>query len=244
MTSAVGRCVVRCMPTGRSTPITAINSWRPMRSPGSWSTPLATEVSFRSSGGLWPPSTRMSILRASMHPPSTIESTARRRITTTRCTSPPRSPKGISPAGSWWLPMPPQERSSGCSTRSRNAHRMKAGGSPTRRGVTGSGSGPASGPSPRSMSSSVALLQHSQSESPVRRLRSARGEPVHQLDDCPGPGDRRAQVVLPDDPSRPLGLGQRHRPGPLRRHAERRDNQRGWRGRQELPALSLASRDG
>ena len=33
-------------------------------------------------------------------------------------------------------------------------------------------------------------------------------------------------------------------PVPLRRHAERRDNQRGWRGRQELPALSLASRDG
>ena len=52
----------------------------------------------------------------------------------------------------------------GVPTRSRNAHRMKAGGSPTRRGVTGSGSGPASGPSPRSMSSSVC----STSTQPIR----------------------------------------------------------------------------
>ena len=57
------------------------------------------------------------------------------------------------------------------------------------------------------------------------------------------PRDGCARVVLPNDPSRPVGLGSCDRPGPLRCHAQRRDDQGGGGGRQELPALSLASRD-
>ena len=62
---------------------------------------------------------------ASMHPPSTTESTARPRTMTTRSTSPPPSPRGTSPAASWWPPTPPPGGSSGCSTRSRSAPRTR-----------------------------------------------------------------------------------------------------------------------
>ena len=80
-------------------PTTATSSWRPMQRPGRSSRPSATAASCRFSDGRYKRNTRTSIRQASMPPRSTTGSIARPPITTTRCMSPPRSPKGISPAG-------------------------------------------------------------------------------------------------------------------------------------------------
>ena len=87
------------------------------------------------------------------------------------------------------------------------------------------------------------VRQRRQSVARLRRLGTQRDQSLHQFDRRPAPADRQAGVVLPDHPSRHLGLGSRDRPGAVRRHHRRPDGQgRGVR-RQELPDVHVESGD-